>query len=164
MQCPSSKDFYEHVNMRIVRMLSKEEQLASRLQSQCVWKGGSVSPGSEIAVFPLSGSFVHKSISTCFILIVICHCEFWIHLSWLRVWDAWDVHVNVVRKPNRRNLKRPTRFSVLWYSVEFFRLCAWIRCNGILSSEIARQFEELTESQELRQTFIFNEYKCTFLH
>ena len=144
-----------------------------------------VLPGSEIAVFPLSGSFVHKSISTffiviCFALYLLCnlfllalvslfvqanflimlfnrntvlcylsywkyhcfyhHCywkrrgknkyvpvmrlictpsdyvvigsasldhhDFWFYLSGLGVGNAWDVHINIVGKPDKNNVKQ----------------------------------------------------------
>ena len=31
--------------------------------------------------------------------------HFWFYLSWLGVWNAWDVHINVVREPAKKNLR-----------------------------------------------------------
>ena len=162
MQCPSFKDFYEHVNMGIVCMLSKEEQLASRLQCvkrrKCLtWLWNSCVPVVRVICAQVN---FHLLYSYRYLRIIIVSFGF----TFLGFEFGMLGMSTSMLYENLTGGIWPTRFSVLWFSLEFFRLCAWIRCNGILSSEIARQFEELTESQELRQTFIFNEYKCTFLH
>ena len=52
-------------------------------------------------MFPLWGLFVIGSPS-------LDHHDFWFYLSGLRVWNAWDVHINIVGKPDKNNVEKLT--------------------------------------------------------
>ena len=63
----------------------------------------------------------------------LCHKYYLRHyLSWLGVWNAWDVYINIVGKPGKKNLLR------VWWA-RLYKATISVKCKTSLAFEDSYQ-------------------------
>ena len=76
-------------------------------------------PSLSICIFPPVFSLCHK-------------CYLRHYLSWLGVWNAWDVYINIVGKPGKKNLLR------IWWA-RLYKATISVKCKTSLAFEDSYQ-------------------------